>query len=120
MNGEDKYVYTGTYANGTTITLSPSDKLAASGLYTYDEDNAVSDDNKLTASRYLGNAQAALAVTGDMLLYNGQYYNITENTQIVYLNNDLSEVNGNKGFVVLTVENGTDTKDVEAIFVTAD
>ena len=120
VNGEDKYVYTGTYANGTTITLSPSDKLAASGLYTYDEDNAVSDDNKLTASRYLGNAQAALAVTGDMLLYNGQYYNITENTQIVYLNNDLSEVNGNKGFVVLTVENGTDTKDVEAIFVTAD
>ena len=120
VNGEDKYVYTGTYANGTTITLSPSDKLAASGLYTYDEDNAVSDDNKLTASRYLGNAEAALAVTGDMLQYKGQYYNITEDTQIVYLDNELSEVNGNKGFVVLTVENGTDTKDVEAIFVTAD
>ena len=62
----------------------------------------------------------AIGRDGDQLLYNGQYYNITENTQIVYLNNDLSEVNGNKGFVVLTVENGTDTKDVEAIFVTAD
>ncbi len=123
VDGETKYVYTGTTADGTTITLAPGDKIGTgvatdSGLYTYDKDNKV-NTTKLSGSQYV-NTESALTVTGELLGVGGNYYNITDETKIVYIKDDLAEVNGNKGFVVRTVEDGNVTSDVEAIFVTAD
>ena len=123
VNGETKYIYTGTKADGTTITLAPGDKIGTgvktdSGLYTYDADNVV-NTTKLAAGQYK-NAENALTVNGDLLGVSGSYYNITEKTQVVYVDDSLAEMNGNKGFVVLAVENGDVTNDVEAVFVTAD
>ena len=123
VDGEKKFIYTGTKADGTTITLAPGDKIGTgiasdSGLFTYDKDNKV-NTTKLSGGQYV-NTESALTISGDLLGVGGKYYNITDDTKIVYIDDNLGEVNNNKGFVVLTVKDGNPTSDVEAIFVTAD
>jgi hypothetical protein len=118
VDGENKFVYTGTKADGSEFISAPGDKLETSGLYTYNEDNEL-DDELLAGDQYK-NVEKALTVSGDLLGYDGNYYNITDSTKIVYVDEDLSKVDGNKGFVVLTVKDGDATSNVEAIFVTSE
>ena len=129
VDGETKYIYTGTKADGSEWTSAAGDQItdnaANKGLYTYDENNkvnttakAITTDTTIVNTYYL--YDAALTVDGDLLGAGTGYYNITENTQVVYVDSDLSEVNGNGGFVVLASKDGAATSDVAAIFVTVD
>ena len=129
VDGETKYIYTGTKADGSEWTSAAGDQITANeankGLYTYDENNkvnttakAITTDTSIVNTYYL--YDAALTVDGDLLGAGTGYYNITENTQVVYVDSDLSEVNGNGGFVVLASKDGAATSDVAAIFVTVD
>ena len=130
VDGETKYVYTGTYADGTTVELAPGDKIGTgvasdSGLFTYDENKkvnttalATTSSTSVTNTYYL--YDATLVVSGDLLGAGSDYYNITEDSQVVYINSDLSEVNGNGGFVVLAEKDGAATSNVAAIFITVD
>ena len=123
---ETKFVYTGTKADGSTIDLTATSTLTADGLYTYTEKKTVAAANLLctttntTITKVLYVYDATLAVSGTMVEAGGTYYNITDDTQIVYINSELSEVNGNGGYVVLAANNGQATKNVAAIFVTVD
>ena len=129
VDGETKYIYTGTKADGSEWTSAAGDQItdnaANKGLYTYDENNkvnttakAITTDTTIVNTYYL--YDATLTVDGDLLGAGTGYYNITENTQVVYVDSDLSEVNGNGGFVVLASKDGAATSDVAAIFVTVD
>ena len=129
VDGETKYIYTGTKADGSEWTSAAGDQITANeadkGLYTYDENNKVNTTAKATtANTSIVNTyylyDASLTVDGDLLGADTGYYNITENTQVVYVDSDLSEVNGNGGFVVLASKDGAATSDVAAIFVTVD
>ena len=130
VDGETKYVYTGTYADGATVELAPGNKIGTgdvsdSGLFTYDENKKVNTTALATiSSTSVANTyylyDATLVVSGDLLGAGDAYYNITEDTQVVYINSDLSEVNGNGGFVVLAEKDGAATSNVAAIFITVD
>ena len=121
---ETKFVYTGTKADGSTIDLTATSTLTADGLYTYTEKKTVAAANLLctttntTITKVLYVYDATLTVSGTMVEAGGTYYNITDDTQIVYINSELSEVNDNGGYVVLAANNGQATKNVAAIFVT--
>ena len=58
----------------------------------------------------------ALSVTGNLVKVGGNYYNMA-NAQIVYVDDDKYEVDGNNGWVVLAKDNGTVTTNVETIYV---
>ena len=129
VDGETKYIYTGTKADGSEWTSAAGDQItdnaANKGLYTYDENNKVNTTAKaITTNTTIVNTyylyDATLTVDGDLLGAGTGYYNITENTKVVYVDSDLSEVNGNGGFVVLASKDGAATSDVAAIFVTVD
>ena len=129
VDGETKYIYTGIKADGSEWTSAAGDQItdnaANKGLYTYDENNKVNTTAKATtANTSIVNTyylyDASLTVDGDLLGAGTGYYNITENTKVVYVDSDLSEVNGNGGFVVLASKDGAATSDVAAIFVTVD
>ena len=112
------YEYTGTYADGTTVVLTAKTALSASGLYKFSEDNKVADSDKINLSaaddKFLD--ESVLTVIGDMVKVGEKFYYITNSTEIVYVDSDLSEVDGNKGIVVLEKD---DSNNVAAIFVTA-
>ena len=112
------FSYEGIAADGSKVTVTAETKVSADGLYTYDEKNVLNTD-KLTGAQYLGNTEQPLTVAGELLGVGGKYFNLTDDTQIVYVDNTLSEVNGNKGFVVLTVDGGDATNYVATIFVTS-
>ena len=131
-NGEKTIVsYEGIAADGSKVTVTTDSKLGASGLYTYDE-NKVLNTTALATTSTITPALTATYIYDATLTVNGNllgvtmtgsaetYYNITDNTQIVYVNDTLSEVNGNGGFVVREVKDGAATNNVAAIFVTVD
>lgn len=126
----EKYVYTGYLADGTTIDLTATSQLTPAtvsnstvGLYKYTSDNTVSNsdllrqqdnDNTIVSSKY---GYGTLTVTGNMVtMGNSTYYDMS-NASVVYVDSNLSDVNGNVGFFVLKTDNGTVTSDVETIFV---
>ena len=109
-----KYQYTGIQPDGSEITLTSKDEFTASGLYKYAEDKTTEKDNLIAAdSRFM---TGALSVTGNLVKVGGNYYNMA-NAQIVYVDDDKYEVDGNNGWVVLAKENGTVTTNVETIYV---
>ena len=109
-----KYQYTGIQPDGSEITLTSKDEFTASGLYKYAEDKTTEKDNLITAdSRFM---TGALSVTGNLVKVGGNYYNMA-NAQIVYVDDDKYEVDGNNGWVVLAKDNGTVTTNVETIYV---
>lgn len=115
VDGKTNYVYTGTLADGSTVELrSGDDDLDYNGLYKYDEDGRTKDSYYLTGALY-GHTYSA-SVSGDMLLLGGTYYDMSE-ADIVYIDSDLDEVDGNECYFVLADDNGSATKDIEAIFV---
>ena len=131
VDGEDVNAYTGYLPDGSTIELTSEDELSVDGLYAYSEDDATSNDDVLvsvdttqgsvTGTYYI---YGALSVVSDDMLRvggTGSYYNITADTQIVYVDSDLTDVDGNTGFVVLESNgSGNHTNNVETIYVTAD
>ena len=124
-DGVNERVYTATYANGETVELtgpnSGTKVIDAAGLYTFDKDNTVNKDNKITLTgEYVDATGADMVVTGDMVLVGSTYYNMTDDTQVVFIDTDLSEVDGSKGIVVLAKDGSDVTNDIAAIFVTAD
>ncbi len=115
-SGDDQvYEYTATYADGTTATLTSSDKLASAKALFYVNDDKTVGSKIETDGQFLGEKAMTMA-DGILSVDTGSYY-VTDETQIVYINDDLSEVDGNTGFVVLK-ESGS--KTVAAIFVTKD
>ena len=124
-DGDNERVYVATYANGETIELTGPDgtskEIVADGLYTFDKDNTVDKDNKITLTgEYIDSTGADMSVVGDMVKVGGNYYYMTENTEVVYIDTTLDEVDTNKGIVVLVKDGSTVTNDVAAIFVTAE
>ena len=127
----EKYVYTGYLADGSTIDLTATTKLnpdtvakSTVGLYKYTKENTVANSDLLRQQDNVNTLQdvkygyGRLTVTGDMLNMNGSndYYDVS-NASVVYIDGDLSEINGNVGFFVLKTDNGTLTNDVETVFV---
>ena len=128
-SGSDtRYVYSAVLADGSTITLSTdkNDALDASGLYKYTSENIVADADILcgTSNTSVTNTyyvyDGTLTVSGSMVEVGGVYYNITSDTQVVYIKSGLAEVNGNGGFVVLESKDGAATANVDTIFITVD
>ncbi len=118
-DNETVYEYNGINPDGTTVTLTAkkADKLTDSGLYTYSEDNKVTKNDKLDKSddaKFLDSTK--LTVVNDMVGVNGKFYYMTEDTQVVYVDDELSDVDGNVGIVVLEKD---DSNNIAAIFVTA-
>ena len=121
-SGDDVvYEYTGTYADGTTVTLTTDDKadVSATGLYEVNEGNEVGDAINLTTANdeFLTEADLTLA-DGILSVEGGDSYYMTDATLVVYIDEDQYEVNNSKGIVVLETDGSTVTKNVAAIFVT--
>ena len=110
-------------ADGSTIELTADKALTASGLYSYTTDNKVGA--ALTGAQYItAGSTNKFAVTGSLVSVkvgsDTKYYNITSDTQIVYINSDLTEVNDNQGVLVLAVNGTNVTNNVATIYVTAE
>ena len=123
-DNETTYVYSGKLADGTEIDLTATSPLTTTGIYTYTSANKVANGDLLSD---VGDADATdgfvfadpLDVSGTLLEANGEYYNMTDDTLIVLISSDASDVDGNGGFVVLAEDSDGDlTNDVEAIYVT--
>jgi hypothetical protein len=127
VDGVTNYVYTATKADGSTIELS-STITVANGIYTYSDSNVLNTTPLAvagTAGRQDGTRivfDTNVATTGSLVAINISgttgYYSITNDTQIVYLDSDVSEVNGNSGFFVFEVSDGSATENLAAIFIT--
>ncbi|OUQ61097.1 hypothetical protein B5E56_03035 [Flavonifractor sp. An112] len=126
----EKYVYTGYLADGSTIdltatsTLTPATERSSTvGLYKYTSENTVSNNDLLRQQDNSGTIRnikygyGRLTVTGNMLTMDDTTYYDMSNASVVYVDSDLSDVNGNVGFFVLKTDNGNVTSDVETIFV---
>ena len=120
------YDYVGIAADGSEVELTATDALDATGIYAYTAQNGVEDANLKRANATGGSILNTFylwdrfTVDGDMVLAvnNGQYFNVTEDTLVVYINEDLDEVNGNIGHIVLADNGvGAASNNVEAIFV---
>lgn len=125
LNGSDTvYTYTGYKADGSTISLTSSSALTKTGVFVYNTDNTVKDDNnKATTSTTTFNGAyvygSSMTLSNTLLGVAGSYYNVTDSTLTYYVNSDVNEVNGHNGYVVLKVDSsGNITKDVAAIFIT--
>ena len=114
VDGKDKFVYTGYKADGTTVELYGTTNSQAAGLYIPNKDNEISGAPKTETATM---REGAMTVDGEMVKIDGSWYYITDKTQIVYVDSDLSEVNENTGWVIL---NSDDTTKVDTIFVVAD
>ena len=119
------YSYTGYKADGTTVTVTAtsSNKLSSAGIYTYDTDNTVKDSYLKTtgADGVMANGYAygsALSLSNSLLGVGSNYYNVTDDTQTYYVSSDATQVDGNKGYVVLERNSNGVTSNVAAIFVT--
>lgn len=121
-DGATVYTYTGTKADGTTVSLtSTGDALNVAGVYTYTTSNTVADANlkaqDTDADPTDGYGYDTLTVTGDLVEVDGSYYNITSATQIVYIDSTKATVDGNLGYVVLASNNGALTNNVATIYI---
>jgi len=118
----NKNVYTGVKADGSTIELTADTALTSSGLYAYTADNKVG--GTLSGAQYIAaGSTSKFAVNGSLVSVvvgsDTKYYNITSDTQIVYINSELTEVNDNQGILVLAVNGTNVTNNVATIYVTA-
>ena len=123
VGATNKNVYTGVKADGSTIELTADKPLTASGLYSYTTDNKVGA--ALTGAQYItAGSSNKFAVNGSLVSVkvgsDTKYYNITSDTQIVYINSELTEVNDNQGVLVLAVNGTNVTNNVATIYVTAE
>ena len=107
-----KYVYTGFAPDGSEVEFSTKAQLGADGLYTLTEDGSV-NTTALTGDKYL--AATTLTVSNDMVKSGGNFYYMTEDTEVIYVDGRLDEVNGNIGVVVLN----KDLDTAVAIFMVA-
>ncbi len=130
VDGKDQYIYTGYLADGSTIELTSKTQLKPAtvsgstvGLYEYTAENTITKTTALCdqtdANRVDGKyGYGRLSVTGEMLYFNGSntYYNMAD-AQVVYVDTELNDVDGNVGIFVLKVVNGTVTSTVETIYI---
>jgi hypothetical protein len=133
------FVYTATKADGTTVELSSTTEVTNAGIYTYNESTNVLNTTALAtavADSSVGTASAVqdkgriiydnnVAVSGSLVAVDvvgaTNYYSVTSDTLIVYIDENLGEVNNNGGFIVLdTDSNGNPTENIAAIFITVD
>jgi hypothetical protein len=133
------YVYTATKADGSTVELTSTTAISADGIYTYNENTNVLNTTALAnavADSAIGTATAvqdkgriiydnSVTVSGSLVAIDivgaTNYYSITSDTQIVYIDENLGEVNNNGGFFVLeTDSDGAPTSNIAAIFMTVD
>jgi hypothetical protein len=124
-NGTTTYVYTGVLPDSTTVELSSTTLYQNAGIYTYTDNNVISaavstETNPSTSARYnyvtsFGGTDGYVIVTIDGVT---NYYAITSDTLVVYVNENAGTVTNNGGFYVLEVSNGSTTNNVAAIYVT--
>ena len=132
VDGDTVYVYEGILPDGTTIELTSDTQLSTTYsdkgvLYSYTSDNEIGDP--LSEAATVGTVQNTYYIFGRMHVYSDDllsveggsaYYNITADTQVVYVDDDLTEADDNVGYVVLESSNGAATSNVETIYVFRD
>ena len=121
--------WTGIAPDGSEVEVTGDhNTITKDGLYTYDTDNELvackvdvdNDDTAIDTSDLYFNTLAGASVTGNLLNITGtSYVNITDDTQVVYIDSELSEINGNKCLVVMEAKAGGTPTDVAAIYVFA-
>jgi len=125
LNGDEvTYTYTAVLPDGDTLVLVAEDALTEDGLYAYSAENEVAPADLLegvvtgSADQYFF---ADVTVSGDMMTSDSVTYFDISAADVVYVDDPqvLDEVDGNKCFFVVTVDDGAPTKTVETIFVYA-
>jgi hypothetical protein len=135
VDGTTNYVYTATKADGSTIELTSTTQIDYNGIYTYSDSNVLNTtalaDTTATNTRTDSDRiiyDTNVSVSGSLVEINVDptdatvtgFYSITSDTQIVYIDDNLGEVNNNGGFFVFEVSDGQPTENLAAIFITID
>ena len=112
VDGKNKNQYTAYAADGTTSKVISSANSIEAGIY---EPNK---DNEIGSSKKTGNLlkYGAMTVDGNMVKSGDVWYYMTDDTKVVYVDDDLSEIDGNQGVIILV----KDTSNVDVIYVYAD
>ena len=133
IDGDEFKTWTGIAPDGSEVDVyldSTTDVASLkSGLYTYDTDkmldtsakvNVEDADTTISSSDLYANILGyGASVTGNLLNLTGStYVNITEDTQIVYLDSELDSVAGNKCLIVM--EAAATPTNVATIYVFAE
>ena len=120
-NDDKTYSYDAYLADGSKITVTSSEVISADGVYTYTNKNEVSNSSKQTTDRFSTAASEQNLTSNDTSLVqiNGSWYNVTEDTVVVYVNGDVEKkVDGNKGYAVRALVNGNASTNLEVIYIT--
>jgi hypothetical protein len=131
VDGTTNYVYTATKADGSTIELTSTTSVGSNGIYTYSDSNVLNttplayntgNTNTQDSGRIVYDTNVTVSGSLVAIEVNGVtgYYSITNDTQIVYIDDNLGEVNNNGGFFVFEVSDGTPTENLASIFITVD
>lgn len=124
-DGEDVIVYQGIAADGSTVAVTNKTPLTKDGIYGYNEDMTVittarvnedSSPNDFDDSYYA--RATGMELINNLLKVGTVYYNVTADTQIIYVDDDLSAIDNSEGFVVLAEKDNAPSTDVAVVYVT--
>ena len=119
IDGKNKNQYTAYAADGTTSKVIASGTSITAGLYVPNKDGEISGSPKTNSDNNLIINGAKLTVDNvdnKMVKSGNNWYYLTDNTKVVYVDDDLSEIDGNQGVIILV----KDTSNVDVIYVYAD
>lgn len=126
-DGKTVKQWTGIAPDGSEVLVTGStDVVDVDGLYVYDTDKKVTaskvDVDAAAASPTNGklyySIPTAASVTGNLLEINtGEFVNMTDDTQVVYLDENLSEISGNVCLVVMEPKAGGAPENVATVYV---
>jgi len=117
-NGSLVEVYANSKSIVTKIDLTKETSAVATGVYEYNSKNEVGD--AVDASLLKSANAAEFKVDGSLIKVGTAYYNVTDETKAVFADADLGAIDGNYGYVVLTLKNGAPTTNVETIFIVSE
>jgi hypothetical protein len=127
-DGTTTYTYYATSADGTEVQLTSSSVVTVDGVYTYSDANVLNADSAVTAttpwtatSRSIYSARVdessgtVVITAGDGSRY---FYSVTDNTKVVYINDNVNTINNNGGYFIREYSNGSLTNNLAVVFIT--
>ena len=135
-DGDNVVVYNGIAADGSTVEVTNTAPLTNDGIYGYNEDMTVITNARVdvadTPNTFVDGKASPTAGTNDdyyayatgmelinnLLKVGNNYYNVTADTQIIYVDDTLSAIDNSEGFVVLAEKDNAPSNDVAVVYVT--
>ena len=135
-DGDNVVVYDGIAADGSIVKVTNTSALTKDGIYGYNEDMTVITTARVdvtdTPNTFVDGKASPTAGTNDdyyayatgmelinnLLKVGSSYYNVTADTQIIYVDDTLSTIDNSTGFVVLAEKDNAASTDVAVVYVT--